>query len=65
MTFWAIIKDKDEVNSNWRFYKFEDYRSKREVQETAKVNGYTVRHNRVYTEAEYSKLARTNYDWQD
>ena len=37
MTFWAIIKDKDEANNTRHFCKFEDYRSKREVQETAKA----------------------------
>ena len=65
MTFWAIIKDREDATSNWHFSKFEDYSSKSEVQETAIANGYTVRHNRVYTEAEYSKLATTSYDWQD
>ncbi len=65
MTFWAIIRDRDEANSNWFFSKIEDCGSKREAQETAKANGYTVRNSRIYTEAEYAKLARTNYDWQD
>ena len=65
MTFWAIIRDRDEANSNWRFSRFEDCSSKREVQETAKANGNAVATNGIYTEAEYAKLARTNYDWQD
>lgn len=64
MTFWAIIRDRDEANSNWFFSKIEDCGSKREAQETAKANGYTVRHNRIYTEEEYKMLAQTNYDWE-
>ena len=64
MTFWAIIKDRDETNSNWFFSRFEDCGSKHEAQETAMANGYTVRHNMIYTEAEYKMLARNNYDWE-
>lgn len=63
MTFWAIIRDREE--GNWFFSKIEECSSKCEAQETAKANGYTVRHYRIYTEAEYQKLATTNYDWQE
>ena len=52
--FYAIIKEKNENCSNFRFFSSDSYSSKKDF--ISRANGYVVKNNRAYTQEEYDAM---------
>lgn len=55
MKYYAIVVNKYDKNDCFHYIS-SDYPSKKDFLVDLRCNGYRVRHNRVYTEAEYDAL---------
>lgn len=54
--FYAIIKEKNENCSKFRFFSSDSYSSKKDFISDLRANGYVVKNNRVYTQEEYDAM---------
>jgi hypothetical protein len=54
--FYAIIKEKNENCSNFRFFSSDSYSSKKDFISDLRANGYVVKNNRAYTQEEYDAM---------
>lgn len=54
--FYAIVRIKNDKDSFYHFMSTDSYESKKAFLEDLRMNGYSVKHNKIYTEDEYEKL---------
>lgn len=55
MTFYAFVKDEDNMKADWKLINFEAL-SKADFINQIHSNGYIVRHNKAYTQKEKEEL---------